>query len=270
MNLGLTTKRALVTAASQGIGRAVAYRLAAEGATVALSSRPGERLVAAVAGFSTDSSAVSSSCLGSVRAFPADLSDSDATERLVATVVEEFRSVDIVVVNTPGPPLLSVLETTPSHWIEAYEQLLRPAIQLGVAAGRVMKAQGTGSIVFMTSTWVKQPAAGGVLSAVFRAGVAALAKQLAIELAPFGVRVNQVMPGATETERTRTVISAKARVLGISDQEQRTRSLREIPLGRMAAPEEIADAVVFLASDASRFTTGATLQVDGGVVRSVL
>jgi len=262
MNLELTDQVALVTAASQGIGRAIAYRLATEGAQVAMSSRAGERLHRAVNGFSGNS--------GSIRGFAADLGDTVATGGLVETVLSTYGRLDVLVVNTPGPPILPALDTTLQHWADAYESLLRPALQLALGASRVMAAQRCGSIVFITSTWVKQPVAGGALSAVLRSGVSALAKQLAIELAPAGVRVNQVMPGATVTERTDNVIAAKAKAQGTSESEQRRRAIEQIPLGRMAEAAEIANAVAFLASRAGAFITGATLQVDGGAVRSVL
>lgn len=262
MNLDLAQKVALVTAASRGIGRAVAYRLAGEGATVAISARATPALDAAVQYFSDGR--------GSLRAFPADLGDSQATLGLVSAVVDAYGRLDVLVVNTPGPPILSLLETDMQHWGNAYDQLLRPALQLALAAARVMTAQGSGSIVFLTSTWVKQPAPGGGLSAVMRAGIAALAKQLSIELAPHGVRVNQVLPGATLTDRTKAVIAAKAKANNSSEAEESERSIQQIPLGRMAYPSEIANAVAFLASGASGFTTGATLQVDGGAVRYIL
>jgi 3-oxoacyl-[acyl-carrier protein] reductase len=262
MNLGLANKVALVTAASRGIGRAVAYRLADEGVQVALSARASERLEAAAAEYKGNAE-------GSIRTFPLDLMDAEATSGLVESVIKAYGRIDILVMNTPGPPIVPMMETTLKHWAQAYEQLLRPALQLALSASRAMAAQKSGSIVFITSTWVKQPAPGGGLSSVMRSGIAAFAKQLALELAASGVRINQVMPGATITERTTRIIEAKAKAQGTSVDEQRRRSIEQIPLGRMAEPAEIANAVVFLVSSASAFTTGATLQVDGGAVRSV-
>jgi 3-oxoacyl-[acyl-carrier protein] reductase len=262
MKLGLANKVALVTAASQGIGKAVAYGLADEGAHVAMSSRASEGLDKAAANYSGNAA-------GSIKAFPLDLTNIDATGGLVESVIKVYGRIDVLVVNTPGPPIIPVLETTLRHWAEAYDQLLRPALQLALSASRPMAAQKFGSIVFITSTWAKQPAPGGGLSSVMRSGIAAFAKQLALELASSGVRINQVMPGATITERTTRIMEAKARSQGTSADEQRRRSIEQIPLGRMADPTEIANAVVFLVSSASAFITGATLQVDGGAIRSV-
>jgi len=117
---------------------------------------------------------------------------------------------------------------------------------------------------------VRQPSPGGVLSASLRSAVSGLAKQMALELAPLGVRVNQVQPGATATERMQAIIAAKASANGTSAEEEQAKVVHEIPLGRWAEPEEIADAVAFLSSPRSSFVLGSALAVDGGAVRAVL
>lgn len=230
MDLRLDGTISLVTAASRGIGRAVAYRLAEEGSVVSISARPTPALEAAVRDAPGGGK--------SLRGIPADHRDPSATEGLVERVVATHGRLDILVINTPGPPILPVLATQMSHWSDAYEQLLRPALQLATAASRVMLEQKGGSIVFLTSTWVKQPAPGGALSCVMRSAVSALAKQLSIELAAYGVRVNQVLPGATNTDRARTVIAAKAKSNGTSEEEERARALAQIPMARMATPRK--------------------------------
>jgi len=254
MNLELNGKVALVTAASKGIGRAVVKELATEGARVAMSSSSGLRL----------------SVAHKISLHPADLADPQATANLFKNVIAEYGRLDILVMNTPGPRILPFVETTAEDWANAYNILVRPAVELALMASRQMVEQGGGSIVFLTSTWVKQPSSGGVLSSTMRSAISAMCKQMAIELAGHNIRVNQVMPGATGTDRMKTIMATKAAANRSSEEEEVARAVREIPLGRWAQPEEIASAVAFLASARSAFTTGASLQLDGGAIRSTL
>ncbi|HJT93003.1 MAG TPA: SDR family oxidoreductase [Mycobacterium sp.] len=261
MDLGLDGKVALVTAASKGIGRAVAHQLAAEGADVLASSRPGPALTAAVT--------QAGNLRGRLEALPADLTDEAATAELVSSVCAQRGRLDILVVNTPGPRLIPFLEATPTDLLDAFQLLVRPAIQLACAGGQTMAAQRSGSIVFLTSTWVRQPPAGALLSATMRSVISALAKQMALELAPLGVRVNQVMPGATATDRMRSVIAHKVQLHGSDEASELRDAVASIPMGRWAEPEEIARQVAFMASEAASFTTGTAVAVDGGYIRSI-
>ncbi|NUS16821.1 MAG: SDR family oxidoreductase [Streptomyces sp.] len=255
MDLGLTGHVAAVTAASRGIGAAVARRFAAEGATAVAASRTAPPAPEA----------------GPGRVLPVrlDLADPAATARFVPDVVAQHGRLDVLVVNTAGPRLGPFLDTTDEDWTAGYDLLLRPAVQLARAGARQMAEQGGGCVVFLTSTWVRQPAPGGVLSSAFRSAIAAMAKQLAAEVAPAGVRVVQVMPGATGTDRMRDIVAAKSAGNGTTQDEEVRKVVRDIPLGRWADAEEIADTVAFLASPRSSFTTGASLAVDGGAVRSL-
>jgi 3-oxoacyl-[acyl-carrier protein] reductase len=258
VDLGLQGKVALVTAASRGIGRAVAERLSAEGATVVVSARDADALNAAAA------------ANPGMSAMPVDLSDPVATGALVGDVIAAHGRLDVLVCNTAGPRIVPFLETSPEDWAAAYDLLVRPAVQLAGDAARHMVERGDGSIVFITSTWVRQPKAGGVLSASMRSAVSAMGKQMAIELAPHGVRVNQVMPGATATDRMKNIVAGAVARNGTTPDQERAKIIQDIPLGRWAEAEEIADAVAFFASQRSSFVTGSALAVDGGAVRGTL
>lgn len=266
MDLDLAGKNALVTAASKGIGYAVAARLVTEGARVVISARPGANLDEAIGKLRANAPHGPEQVL----AVPADLTEPDAATTLVTEALERLGTLDVLVSNTPGPRLAPALELGDDDWDGAYRLLLRPVVQLTRAAARHMVGNRAGSIVLLTSTWVKQPAVGGGLSAAFRAAISALGKQLAIELADAGVRVNQVMPGATATDRMHDIAASKARRNGTTPEQEIAEVVSAIPLGRWAQPQEIADAVVFLASPRSGFTTGHALSLDGGAVRSTL
>ncbi|MEO9327020.1 SDR family oxidoreductase [Gordonia aurantiaca] len=254
MYLGLDNGVALVTAASRGIGRATAERLATEGMTVIALSRSGGEPEK----FET----------GQIIPWQADLSENGATEGIVDEIVEQYGSLDVVVLNTPGPKIKPVLETTWDDWAAAHDQLLRPVVQLALDAGRRMREQKSGAIVLISSTWVRQPAPGGVLSASYRSAASALMKSLATELAPFGVRVNQVMPGATGTDRMKNIVEAKSAANGTTVEQEIEKVVKDIPLGRWAEAAEIADTIAFVVSPRASFMTGNSVPVDGGAVRA--
>jgi 3-oxoacyl-[acyl-carrier protein] reductase len=254
VDLGLAGKVALVTAASRGIGRAVAERLADEGATVIAAARTAKD--------------VETRGTGRIVPVAHDLGDAAATDGLVDRVVAEYGQLDVLVLNTAGPRITPALETTWDDWAAAHDLLLRPVVQLALNGARHMKERRTGAIVLLSSTWVRQPAPGGVLSASYRSAASAMLKILAGELAPHGVRVAQVMPGATGTDRMQAIVETKSARNNTTVDDEIAAVVKDIPLGRWAEAAEIADAVAFLASDRASFITGASLAVDGGAVRA--
>ncbi|MCS7283223.1 MAG: SDR family oxidoreductase [Anaerolineae bacterium] len=261
MDLGLQDKVALVTAASRGLGFAIARELAQEGAHVAICARGAGPLEAAAAALRESTSA-------EILAVPADVSRQEDVERLVGAVRDRFGRIDILVTNAGGPPPGRFLELTPAAWEAAVQLTLMSVVRLCHAVVPVMRAGGGGSIVAMTSVSVKQPLPNLILSNSLRMAVVGLVKTLADELAP-EIRVNAVCPGWTRTERVVQLMEDRAARNGTTVAEEEARITAAIPLGRMAAPEEIARAVAFLASPAASYITGISLLVDGGLYRGV-
>lgn len=261
MNLGLEGKVALVAAASRGLGAAIARILAEEGCTVEICSRSLERV-------EHTAEVISSNTASTVIASQVDVADGAEITAWVNNAADRHGHLDIVIPNAGGPPAGSFADTTPSDWDAGYELTLRSAMTFA-AASKPHFLEG-GSMLYLTSSSVKEPISGLVLSNVFRAGVAALAKTLASDWASDAIRVNQLIPGRIATERLDELDAYAANQRGIPMSEVRDRIQATIPLGRYGVPEEFANAAVFLVSPAASFITGATLQVDGGALRSVL
>jgi 3-oxoacyl-[acyl-carrier protein] reductase len=262
VNLGLSGKRALVTASSRGIGRAAAERLVAEGCTVVLNARSEAQLAKSAAELAGKG--------GQVIAKIADLGDEAALNTMLSEVLDELGGIDILVSNTGGPPTMPVLDPTLDDWRSAFQTVVQPAVALVRRLAPGMRERGWGRIIFVTSTWVKQPAPGGVLSAAARSAVSALAKQLAIELGPDGVLVNQVMPGPTWTDRSKQIVASLAASRGVDEEVFEQQVTGAMPLRRYGQPEEVGDLIAFLASDRASFLTGAAIAADGGQIRTVL
>lgn len=262
MDLGLEGRRALVSAASRGLGFAIAERLAREGARVAITSRNPEHLQDARERlFAMGAEAL---------AVPANLEDQASVEEMLAQVQRELGGVDVLVANTGGPPTAPVIDLRPEDWRAAVDQMLIPVVAMVRAMVPDMRRRGWGRVVIMTSSWVKQPRADGGLSAGVRSAVSALAKQLSLELGPDNVLVNQVLPGPCWTDRSRALVDRLAERRGVSPQAIKEEIAQELPLRRYGRPEEVADLVTFLASDRASFITGAAVPVDGGQIFSML
>lgn len=260
MDLGLSGKRALVAASSRGLGAAIAFELAREGCIVEVSSRSRERA-------QTTADRISAETGAAVTASEVDVSDGAAIVSWVDSAAERLGGLDIVIPNAGGPPAAPFDETDAVGWDKAYALTLRSAMYFA-SASRPHLGRG-GTILYMTSSSVREPISALSLSGVFRAGVSILAKTLSIEWAADGIRVNHLIPGRIATER---LTELDAHVAGRTERtadEVRAANERAIPLGRYGDPAEFAAAAVFLVSEKASYITGATLQVDGGALRGV-
>jgi 3-oxoacyl-[acyl-carrier protein] reductase len=252
----------MVAGASRGLGFAVARALAKEGVHVSISSRDADAIAAAGARIEQETG-------GEVLAMPVDVRSAEAIERWFNTTVERFDGIDLLYPNSGGPPPGPALKFDDAAWQNAFELLLLSAIRMIRLAVPSMVSRGGGAIVLPTSSAVKEPIANLSLSTVVRSSVAALSKTLALELAPQNIRVNQLIPGRIHTDRVEEIDIENSKRAGISQEDQRKRVWATIPMGRYGDPESFAAAAVFLFSDAASYITGASLQVDGGLIRGI-
>lgn len=261
MDLGLRGKSAAVLGASEGIGRAVAEKLAAEGADLVLAARREQPLRETAAELAKRHG---------VKAHPVvcDVRELRDLERVFDAVEMEAGRLDVLVVNHGGPPSARLADATDAMWHDAFELILLSAVRALRLARPLLERRG-GSVVHVVSTAAKEPIDGLTLSNALRPAVLGLAKSASRELAPLGVRVNCVLPGMTDTERLRAVDAARAAESGVGIEEVRERRMTAIPLGRIGRAEDVANAVAFLGSDAARYVTGQVWAVDGGLLRGV-
>ncbi len=263
MHLGLTGKVAMVAGASRGLGFAVAHALAEEGAMVSMSSRDADAISAAAQKIQKETG-------GTVLAVAADVQSVKDIAHWHQATLDRFEGIDLLFTNSGGPPPGSTLSFDDAAWQRAFELLLMSAVRMIRLAVPSMAMRGGGAIVLPTSSSIKEPIANLALSNILRGAVSSLAKTLAIELASKKIRVNQLIPGRISTDRLRELDEANSKRLGIPIEEQQKRMEGTIPMGRYGDPAEFANAAVFLLSDAAAYITGATLQVDGGMIRGVV
>jgi len=257
MELNLTGKRALVGGSTQGIGKAVAMELAALGASVTLIARNESSLksvckeLPALHGQSHDY-------------IIADFSEPSSLEKALSVYLQKGQIINILVNNTGGPPGGPVVAAKSDEFESAFRQHLVCNHILATACLDGMKKSGYGRVINVISTSVKQPLKGLGVSNTVRAAVANWSKTLAAELAPYGITVNNILPGATKTQRLVSLIEAKSGKTGKPVDELENEMIAEIPMGRFATADEIAAAVVFLSSPAASYITGINIPVDGG------
>jgi 3-oxoacyl-[acyl-carrier protein] reductase len=263
MNLGLNGKVAMVGGASRGLGYAVARALAAEGAQISIASRSRDSIEAAGARIEQENG-------GRVLATAADMTSAIGIAAWHQGTLDRFGRVDLLFTNAGGPPAGRVLDFDDSAWQAAFDLLVLSVVRQVRLVVPSMLVGGGGAILMSTSSAVKEPIPNIALSNVLRTSVAALAKTLALELAAGNIRVNQLIPGRIDTDRVREIDGVNAKKAGISPEEQQRRSAATIPLGRYGEPDEYGRMAAFLLSDAAAYITGASVQVDGGLVRGLL
>ncbi len=260
MDFGLSGKRALVGAASTGLGFAIAMELAREGCQVTICSRDRDRIEAAA-------TAIGEATGATVHGLVCDVTSDESIAAMVTDAAGQMGGIDLLVPNAGGPPYGTFADLSADQWEQGYRLTLASAVSV---ARHTRPHLGSGSaVLFMTSTSAREPMGTLLLSSVYRAGVASLSKALATEWAPAGIRVNHLIPGRISTDRMESLDAETARRRGIDVAEVRAGSQALIPMGRYGHPSEYARAAVFLLSDAAAYITGATLQVDGGLLHGV-
>ena len=261
MDLRLKGKVAMVGGASRGLGYAVAEALAKEGASVSMAS-------------SNDSAIREAARKISVHGIPAlattvDVRKAEQIEEWTRQTLERFGGIDLLFTNSGGPPTGALLSFDDAAWQQAIDLLLFSTLRMVRAVVPSMRERGGGAILVSTSSSVKEPIANLGLSTVVRASVSALAKTLAIELAADHIRVNQIIPGRVDTDRVRQLDDITGKKQGITPDQAKQKALANIPLGRYGEPPEFGRVAAFLLSDAAAYMTGATVQVDGGLIKGV-
>jgi 3-oxoacyl-[acyl-carrier protein] reductase len=262
MDLGIRGKVALVAASSKGLGRAVAEELAAEGANLVMCSRGVETL-------RSTADSIRRSTKVRVVEIAADVSKPADVQRVIKAAIDEFGRVDILVNNSGGPPSGPFESFTPEAWESAVQLLLTSVVELTRAVLPGMKERRWGRILNVTSIAAKQPIEGLMLSNSLRAGVIGFARTLANEVAPFGVTVNNLLPGYTKTDRVKELADASGKGPSNSG-DIYSKWEREIPMGRLGEPREFAALAAFLASERASYITGSSIAADGGWIRSLL
>jgi 3-oxoacyl-[acyl-carrier protein] reductase len=257
MDLKLNNKVAIVLAASKGLGRAIATTLSAEGAKVIIGSRDEDEL-------QKTANEIQQLTGNPVVAVPVDVSKSDDIESFIKQAADAYGRIDILLNNAGGPPFDKFEHIDMAQWQKAFELNLLSVAHTSRLVLPYLKKTGSGRIINIISGSVKSVLTNSVLSTSMRMGVVGLAKMMADEFGPYNITVNNVAPGLILTDRIKHTLPKDA-----DPEEAIKERAKNIPLGRIGKPEELAALVAFLASEQASYITGTTIQVDGGASRSI-
>ena len=260
MDLGLKGRTAVVMGASQGLGKASAVQLAAEGAHVVLVSRSAEKLEAVKSEIEAAG--------GSAQVQTCDLFDASSRAAFVE-FLGSMQQLDVLVANSGGPAPGMAPGIASDVWTKEFDAMVLGLIQIIDASVAQMKSRGFGRVVVIASSGIVVPIPKLAVSNTLRSAVAGYVKTLAEQMAPHGVTCNLVLPGRIETPRTQAIDKGTAANMGISVEEARAASAATIPMGRYGTPEEFGAVVTFLASEPAAYITGSQVRVDGGAIKSI-
>ena len=263
MDYKIKGKVALVGGGSKGIGRAIAHALAREGARVAICARD-------EAAVKETAEAIREQTGSEVAGFQADLANGDDVYRVLDGTWSRLGEIDILVTNTGGPRPGRFGDLEGEDWDQAFELLVRSTIRLIRGVLPSMKERKWGRIIGITSVSVKEPIEYLMLSNVYRSGITSLFKSLATEIAEFGITANTVLPGLTDTERLRSLYAAQAKAAGVTTEAFIEKVAKGTPRKQLNRPEELADLVAFLSSEAASGITGCAIPADGGQLKGLM
>ncbi|WP_085522268.1 SDR family oxidoreductase [Tuberibacillus sp. Marseille-P3662] len=263
MDLHLNNKSVIVTAASDGLGLATAKGFAQEGANVMIASRDEDKLQAAQADIRAEVEGAN------VNYQVCDMTKADDIKGLIATTVEQYGGVDVLINNSGGPPAGRFEEFSDEDWEYAFQLNLLSFVRTTRQALPHMKKSGAARIINIASSSFKQPIDHLILSNVFRTGMIGLSKSLSQELGEDNILVNTIGPGRIGTDRVKKLDHLRASELDVSDDDIRSQQEQAIPLGRYGTPEEFARVITFLGSGANTYVTGQAFVVDGGQVKAL-